>query len=288
MSFQRRDIGAAFTPEYKAFIEGSDGIVSSWHDIPLFPAGKKLEDRIVNMVVEIPRWTNAKMEISKAEKFNPIVQDTKKGKLRFVDNVFPFKGYMWNYGAIPQTWEDPNEVDIHTGEKGDDDPLDIMEVGETVFARGTIVQVKILGVIALIDEGETDWKILAINVNDPLADELNTLEDVRRVMPGLLKASYDWLRLYKIPAGKPENRFAFNGEVKDASLALKVIEDTHNAWKKLVSGEIASKHNLANSKLANSKTEQQSALTMSASAQGDGNVEEPKSVQKWHFVNKNF
>lgn len=30
------------------------------------------------------------------------MEDEKKGKLRFVDNVFPHKGYIWNYGAIPQ------------------------------------------------------------------------------------------------------------------------------------------------------------------------------------------
>lgn len=33
---------------------------------------------------------------------NPIKQDVKKGKLRYVANVFPHKGYIWNYGAIPQ------------------------------------------------------------------------------------------------------------------------------------------------------------------------------------------
>jgi inorganic pyrophosphatase len=33
---------------------------------------------------------------------NPIKQDIKKGKLRFVKNVFPHKGYIWNYGALPQ------------------------------------------------------------------------------------------------------------------------------------------------------------------------------------------
>ena len=32
---------------------------------------------VYNMVVEIPRWTNAKMEIIKQEKLNPIMQDTK-------------------------------------------------------------------------------------------------------------------------------------------------------------------------------------------------------------------
>lgn len=34
-------------------------------------------------------------------------------------------------------------------------------------------QVKVLGVMALIDEGETDWKLLAIDVNDPVASKMN-------------------------------------------------------------------------------------------------------------------
>ena len=33
---------------------------------------------------------------------NPIKQDIKKGKVRFVKNSFPYKGYIWNYGALPQ------------------------------------------------------------------------------------------------------------------------------------------------------------------------------------------
>ena len=33
---------------------------------------------------------------------NPIKQDVKKGKLRFVRNCFPHHGYIWNYGAFPQ------------------------------------------------------------------------------------------------------------------------------------------------------------------------------------------
>ena len=42
-----------------------------------------------------------------------------------------------------------------------------------VANRGEVLQVKVLGVVALIDEGETDWKVLAINVNDPLAEKMN-------------------------------------------------------------------------------------------------------------------
>lgn len=33
------------------------------------------------MVVEVPRWTNAKMEIDTANPLNPIKQDIKKGAL---------------------------------------------------------------------------------------------------------------------------------------------------------------------------------------------------------------
>lgn len=32
---------------------------------------------------------------------------------------------------------------------------------------------KVLGILAMIDEGETDWKVIAINVEDPEAKDLN-------------------------------------------------------------------------------------------------------------------
>jgi len=42
------------------------------------------------------------LQISKDDPLNPIKQDVKKNKLRFVDNCFPHHGYIWNYGALPQ------------------------------------------------------------------------------------------------------------------------------------------------------------------------------------------
>jgi len=42
------------------------------------------------------------LQISTKEALNPIKQDCKKGKLRFVHNCFPYHGYIWNYGALPQ------------------------------------------------------------------------------------------------------------------------------------------------------------------------------------------
>lgn len=42
------------------------------------------------------------MQIATKEALNPIKQDFKKGKLRYVHNCFPYHGYIWNYGALPQ------------------------------------------------------------------------------------------------------------------------------------------------------------------------------------------
>ena len=51
--------------------------------------------------------------------------------------------------------------------------MDVCEIGSRVQARGSVVRVKALGVLGLIDEGESDWKIIAIDVTDPLAEKLN-------------------------------------------------------------------------------------------------------------------
>lgn len=136
-------------------------------------------------------------QINVAETLNPIKQDIKDGKLRFVANCFPYHGYIWNYGAFPQTWENPNYIEPSTGTKGDNDPIDVLEIGpQRVAKRGEVLQVKILGVIGVIDEGETDWKVLAIDINDPKASQVNDIDDVDKVFPGLLKATVEWFKVH--------------------------------------------------------------------------------------------
>ena len=63
-----------------------------------------------------------------------------------------------------------------------------------VAKRGDVLAVKCLGTLAMIDDGEADWKMIVIDVNDPLAAELNNLEDVERVMPGFLDTTREWFR----------------------------------------------------------------------------------------------
>lgn len=191
----------------------------------------------INSISSLP---HLHFQISLAETLNPIKQDVKKGKLRFVANCFPHHGYIWNYGAFPQTWENPEHLDSSTGCKGDNDPIDVLEIGSRVAKRGEVVQVKILGIVALIDEGETDWKVISIDVNDPLAAEVNDIADVDKKFPGLLKATIEWFKIYKIPDGKPENQFAFDGEAKNAEFATNIVNETHTFWKHLVNKVVES------------------------------------------------
>ncbi|TRY71229.1 hypothetical protein TCAL_06541 [Tigriopus californicus] len=230
--------GSLYGSDYLLYIKkAEDNVpVSPMHDIPLYhDEGQK----IFNMVVEVPRWTNAKMEITLKEKLNPIKQDIKKGKLRYVANCFPHKGYIWNYGALPQTWEDPDHVDEATKCKGDGDPIDCCEIGQKVHKSGEVIQVKVLGTVALIDEGETDWKLLVIDITDPLAANLNDIEDIEKHMPGFLSATVEWFKIYKMPDGKPPNEFAFDAKPKNKDFALKIIDECNGQWKKLMARESA-------------------------------------------------
>ena len=50
----------------------------------------------------------------------------------------------------------------HLPLEGDNDPLDVIEFGTRQLATGSVTPVKVLGVLALLDSGETDWKILVM------------------------------------------------------------------------------------------------------------------------------
>lgn len=140
-----------------------------------------------------------------------------------------------------QTWEDPSQQHAETKAKGDNDPLDVCEIGEQVGYVGQVKQVKVLGIMALLDEGETDWKVIVVDVSDPLASKLNDVEDVERHLPGLIRATNEWFRIYKIPDGKPENQFAFSGEAKNKKYATEIIHECHEAWRRLITGESPAK-----------------------------------------------
>jgi len=45
----------------------------------------------------------------------------------------------------------------------------VVEIGGAALAMGSVTAVKPVGVYAMIDDGELDWKVIAIAANDPKA-----------------------------------------------------------------------------------------------------------------------
>ena len=58
--YTTRKVAAPNTLEHRIYLEKDGVVVSPFHDIPLYA---NEQQTILNMIVEIPRWTNAKMEV---------------------------------------------------------------------------------------------------------------------------------------------------------------------------------------------------------------------------------
>lgn len=107
-------------------------------------------------------FMTAKMEVNKDLPGNPITQDMKDGQPRY----YTFGTTSFNYGVVPQTWEDPDMKRMGYG--GDNDPIDTIELGTAPLLMGSITPCPVIGELELIDEGETDHKILVIALSDPM------------------------------------------------------------------------------------------------------------------------
>ncbi|WP_298755431.1 inorganic diphosphatase [uncultured Psychroserpens sp.] len=114
-----------------------------YYNLATFTDNNKL-----NAVIEIPAGTNKKFEYNKETKSFEI--DKKNGK----DRIIAFLPYLGNYGFIPSTFSDPK-----TG--GDGDALDVLILSESV-KTGTVMETIPIAMLKLIDDGEIDYKIIAI------------------------------------------------------------------------------------------------------------------------------
>jgi inorganic pyrophosphatase len=169
------------------------------------------------------------MEIDTMTAGNPLVQDVTKASLP----RFYALDSLSNYGAIPQTYEDPQHADAWTGLKGDGDPIDVCEVGSALATVGGVYTVRVLGALAMVDDGETDWKVLAVRTDDALVAG-GGVRDIRGAPDALLRTAdevREWFRVYKVPEGKGENTFALGGAWQDRDTTLAIIASTHAQWR---------------------------------------------------------
>lgn len=207
--------------------------ISPWHDLALRPRGQA--PSVLNFVCEIPMGAQPpKLEVGPREALNAIVQDRNKDgtpRRYRVDSLV-------HYGCLPQTFEDPAHEDRWTGLRGDGDPVDVCDISTGHPAHpGRAYRVKVIGALAMLDGGETDWKILAVRADDPLAARVDCVADALRTPVAVLRladAVRDWFRLYKVPEGKGENAFAFEGRWLGRDTALDIIADTHAQYERLL------------------------------------------------------
>jgi len=136
----------------------------------------------VQAVIEIPAGRTDKWEVDK--KNGNLKWEIKNGKPRVVKYI----GYPGNYGMVPRTLL-PKESG------GDGDPLDILVLGPPL-KRGEVVSAKLIGVLKLLDNGEQDDKLIAVQFNSPLKKS-NSIKELNEHFPGVTQILELWFTHYK-------------------------------------------------------------------------------------------
>ena len=84
------------------------------------------------------------------------------------------------YGFIPRTYAGEQVAALMPGAAaGDHDPLDICVLSERPISRAEVLlRARVVGGLPMIDGGEADDKIVAIQRDDPVYGEIEDIEDV--------------------------------------------------------------------------------------------------------------
>jgi inorganic pyrophosphatase len=91
-----------------------------------------------------------------------------------------------------------------------------------------------------LQDETTDWKVIVIDINDPLAALVNSVEDLEQYRPGLAQSMHDWFIYYKVLRGKGLNTIVGGAYVNAAEMQDYVAE-SHEYWRKLLTGETKKK-----------------------------------------------
>lgn len=139
-----------------------------WHDIE---PGDSI-DKFFYTVIEIPKGSKNKYEL-----------DKKTGLLKADRVLFSSVVYPANYGLIPRTYCDDN------------DPLDVLVLGQEPIIPLCVVRCKAIGMITMSDEKGQDDKIIAVHADDPAYADYN---DISALPQHVIKELQRFFEDYKI------------------------------------------------------------------------------------------
>tara|TARA_B100001063_G_C16603796_1_gene472160 strand:- start:114 stop:752 length:639 start_codon:yes stop_codon:yes gene_type:complete len=140
-------------------------------------------DKTFNAIIEIPSGSTEKWEIN--PEGNVLQREFKDGKPRNINYI----GYPGNYGFFPQTLLDIKDV-------GDSDAIDVLIIGKRLN-KGSVIRVKILGMLSMKDDGLTDNKVIAVLENSKFSKEIKDLNEFEESYPGILQIIETWFKNYK-------------------------------------------------------------------------------------------
>nr|WP_272404008.1 inorganic diphosphatase [Mycoplasma bradburyae] len=109
----------------------------------------------LNVTIEIPKGSNVKYEY-----------DRKTGQISVDRILYGSEVYPHNYGFIKEALD------------WDGDELDCLVIANQAFQPGTIVPVRIIGVMGMVDAGETDNKLIGVISCDKRFENIKTLNDL--------------------------------------------------------------------------------------------------------------
>lgn len=160
----------------------------------------------------VPEEITVVVEIQKGSK-NKYELDKETGLIKLDRVMFTGQDYPFEYGFVPQThWHDG-------------DPLDVVLIATYPLVPGLLLAARPVGVLDMIDDGESDAKILAVPVKDP---RFKNVQDLKDVNPHTIEEIKHFFETYK----QIQKKEVTIPTVRDAAAAKAVIAEAVELYKK--------------------------------------------------------
>ncbi len=153
-----------------------------------------------DVIIEIPKNSKIKYEIE-------------NGTIKIDRILSGSNTYPQNYGFFENTLD------------WDGDPLDALVISNDSFLPGVIVPVRVLGAMKMIDNGETDTKLITVIDVDKRFENIKSLKDVSK---HILDEIQDFFQNYK----NLENKFVEVMGFEDIEFATKEFKETQELYNK--------------------------------------------------------
>lgn len=165
--------------------------MNPWHDVDL---GFDDIDEL-NCIIEIPMASKIKYEL-----------DKDSGLLKVDRILYSSVHYPSNYGFFPRTYCDDN------------DPLDVLVIGQLPVTPLSLMRVRPIGVIRMKDQDQMDDKVIAVHAHDP---EYNHITSIRQLPGHRLNEMRHFFESYKTL----ERKDVKIDSIEDQAWALKIVRE---------------------------------------------------------------